>query len=364
MLEGLARAQHIAGHQVTILTSDAYTVDSRYEGELETVQDGIRVIRSRNWIYPLRRYNLDTPFSMASQARNIMPEIDIVHLHEFRTVENLLVTPVAVTHQKPIVLSPHGTLTYSTGRSKIKSLWDRWLSPGVAKHIWHVIALAQSELKDAGATWQQFKHQPEFSIVPNGVHPAEYANLPDSQPFREKYNLGDTPVVLFMGRLHQRKGVDVLAKAFKQANLAGVKLLIAGPDEGMLPLLKSLADETIILTGFLGGDERLQALSTADLFVLPALGEGLSMAVLEAMASGLPVLLSEGCNLPEAVDANAGKIVPVDADALASALEGMLTDSVALSRMGENAKMLIQQKFTWESIITQMDAVYQSCIAG
>lgn len=360
MLEGLAQAQFKAGHSVTVLTSDAYSLDAAYQGELDTVQEGIRVIRSRNWIYPLRRYNLDTPFSMTSRAKGIMPDVDIVHLHEFRTVENLLVTPIAEQHNKAIVLSPHGTLTYSTGRSALKSLWDKWLSPRIAHRIQHVITLAESEFVDAQQTWEQFSKQPDFSIIPNGVNFAQYANLPDESDFREKYNLGDSPIVLFMGRLHQRKGVDVLAKAFKQANLPGVKLVLAGPDEGMLSLLESLADENVILTGFLGGEERLQALASANLFVLPAIGEGLSMAVLEAMASGLPVLLSEGCNLPEAKQSNAGKIVPVDVDSLAEALTDMLSDSDALSQMGENAQNLIREKFTWDIVAKQMDAVYRN----
>lgn len=360
MLEGLAQAQLKADHTVTVLTSDAFSVDSAYQGELDTIQEGIRVIRCRNWIYPLRRYNLDTPFSMTSRAKTIMPEVDIVHLHEFRTVENLLVTSIAEQHNKPIVLSPHGTLTYSTGRSALKSLWDKWLSPRVAKRIQHVMTLAESELEDAQETWKQFSSNPDFSIVPNGVNLAQYTNLPDETHFREKYNLGDSLIVLFMGRLHQRKGVDVLAKAFKQANLPDVKLVIAGPDEGMLPLLESLADENIILTGFLGGEERLSALSSANLFVLPAIGEGLSMAVLEAMASGLPVLLSEGCNLPEASEANAGKIVPVDIDTVAKALEDMLFDSDGLSKMGQNAQNLIREKFTWDIVASQMDAVYKN----
>ena len=359
MLEGLTQAQLSAGHQVTVLTSDAYSLESPYDGNLDEIRNGIRVIRCRNWFYPLRRYNLDTPFSMASQARKIIPKIDIVHLHEFRTVENLLVTPIAAQHNKPVVLSPHGTLTYSTGRSQLKSLWDKWLSPRVAKHIQHVIALAQSELDDAQKTWQQFSTRPDFSIVPNGVNPAQYNNLPDSHAFREKYNLGDSTVVLFKGRLHQRKGVDVLAKAFKQANLPGAKLVLAGPDEGMRPLLESLADENIILTGFLTGEERLAALASANLFALPAIGEGLSMAVLEAMASGLPVLLSEGCNLPEAAEANAGKIVPVDVDSLANALTNMLSNRETLTQQGKNAQTLIQQKFTWDRIAAQMTAVYE-----
>lgn len=358
MVEGLAQAQLARGHSIIILTTDALSLDERYTGDLDTLHAGIRVIRCPNLIYGLRRYNLDTPFSMSAQAKKIMPSVDIVHLHEFRTVENLLLAPIAAKYHKPIILSPHGTLTYDTGRSLLKSVWDKMLSSRIAPHIKHVVALAQAELEDAQATWSQFASKPDFSIVPNGVNISDYSNLPDATIFREKYHLGDAQIVLFMGRLHQRKGVDILARAFKRANLPNTKLVLAGPDEGMLSTLEGLADETIILTGYLSGEERLSALASADVFALPAIGEGLSMAVLEAMASGLPVLLSHGCNLPEAETAHAGYVVDVDENELASALEKIFSDPHNLQKMGENAQNLIRQKFTWQIVAQQMDDVY------
>lgn len=358
MVEGLAQAQLGRGHQVTVLTTDALSLNNRYTGELDLVQNGIRVIYCPNLIHILRRYNLDTPFSMSATAKNIMPDVDIVHLHEFRTIENLLVTPIASKQNKPIVLSPHGTLTYHTGRSSLKSIWDKMLSPRIASSIRHIVALAQAELDDAKVTWEQFSNTPNFSIVPNGVELGDYDNLPDGTSFREKYQLGDANIVLFMGRLHQRKGVDVLARAFKKANLLNTKLVIAGPDEGMLSTLEALADDTVILTGYLSGSERLSALSSADVFALPAIGEGLSMAVLEAMASGLSVLLSHGCNLPEVADAHAGYVVDVDEHELILALEKLFSDPEKLQQMGHNAQNLIRQKFTWEIVAQQMDDVY------
>ncbi len=358
MVEGLAQAQLGRGHQVTVLTTDALSLNNRYTGELDLVQNGIRVIRCPNLIHAMRRYNLDTPFSMSARAKDIMPDVDIVHLHEFRTVENLLVTPIASKQNKPIVLSPHGTLTYDTGRSWLKSVWDKMLSPRIASSIRHIVALAQAELDDAKVTWEQFSSRPNFSIVPNGVELGDYDNLPDGTSFREKYQLGDANIVLFMGRLHQRKGVDVLARAFKKANLSNTKLVIAGPDEGMLSTLEALADDTVILTGYLSGSERLSALASTDVFALPAIGEGLSMAVLEAMASGLPVLLSHGCNLPEVADVQAGYVVDVDEQELILALEKLFSDRENLQQMGHNAQNLIRQKFTWEIVAQQMDDVY------
>lgn len=363
MLEGLAQAQLAQGHQVTVLTTDAYSLEQSFQGNLVENLNGVQVIRCPNRIYPLRRFNLSTPQGIRQQAQSLIPQVDIIHLHEFRTVENVLVSPITTKHSKPIVLSPHGTLTYSTGRSLSKSVWDKIISPQIAKHIQHVVSLADAEQVDAQALWQQFSNsRPAFSVIPNGVNLSDYDNLPDGSTFREKYHLGDDRIILFMGRLHQRKGVDLLAKAFKQANLPNTKLVFAGSDDGMQAILETLINEHIILTGFLNGDERLAALAAADIFVLPAIGEGISMASLEAMAAAVPAVLSTGCNLPEVAEVNAGLVIEPTIANLTDALQDMFSDNAQLEQMGENARNLIAQKFTWDKIASQLEAVYNSLI--
>lgn len=368
MTEGLTQALVKRGHQVTVLTTDAFSleesleksVEQSFSGTMEEIREGVRIMRVPNQIYGLRRYNLSTPFAMKKLAEKIMPSVDIVHLHEFRTIENLLVAPIAAKMNKPLILSPHGTLTYGTGRSTLKTVWDKLLSPRIAKHIQHVIALAEPELEDTQALWPHFGNsETQFSIIANGVNPDDFANLPDATLFREKYNLGDAQILLFMGRLHQRKGVEVLARAFLQADIPNTKIIFAGPDEGMRDTLEALADNRFVFTGFISGEERLAALAAANLFALPATGEGLSMAVLEAMAAGLPVLLSHGCNLPEAQTANAGLVIDPQIETLTQALKTLFADSDSLAKMGKNARNLIHGRFTWQQIAEKMEAVYQ-----
>jgi glycosyltransferase involved in cell wall biosynthesis len=355
-VEGLAKAQAAQGYHVTVLTTDALSLDSRLVAG-EDIQEGIRVIRAKNWFYALRRYNLSTPFQLGSIAEKLLPQMDIVHLHEFRTVENLLAVPLAAQLNKPLILSPHGTINRQTGRSNLKMLWDKLLSPRIAPKISHILALAEAELDDIQSLWPQFgKTKTTFSVIPNGVNLGHFANLPSPAAFREKYGLGDARIILFMGRLHERKGLEALTKAFLQANLPNSKLVLAGPDEGMRSTLESLANEDVILTGYLSGEERLAALASASIFALPATGEGLSMAVLEAMAAGLPVLLSHGCNLPEAETAHAGRVISPDVDSLKTALQEMFSGDLA--EMGKNARQLIHERFTWEQVVTQIDKVY------
>lgn len=365
-VEGMATSLVQRGHEITILTTDAFNQQRRYAGANDEVIDGVHVLRRPNVLPGLRgRYNLSTPRSMKKTAEAILHSFDVLHVHEFRTLENLLVTPVAAKLGKPIVLSPHGTLILSTGRGNFKSLWDRLLSPAIALRIDHVIALTQSELADAQSLWTRFGKRPRptrFSVIPNGVDLGSFNRRELAAEFRHRYQLGDAPTALFMGRLQKRKGVDVLIKAFKAADLAGSRLLIVGPDEGMMPVLKALAggDKRIVFTGYLEGDERLGALAAGDIFALPATGEGQPMAALEAMAAGMPALLSPGCNLDEAEEAGAGYVVATTADAFAAKLRLCLADCDLRRKMGQRARQLADERYAWDGVAERLEAVYMS----
>lgn len=169
---------------------------------------------------------------------------------------------------------------------------------------------------------------------------------------------------LFMGRLHPRKGVVALVEAFREANISSARLVIAGPDEGALAAVRPLLDGRITLTGYLGGQERLAALAAADVLALPAVGEGLPMVVLEAMAAGRPVIVSPGCYLPEAAQYGAGLEVEPAVEPLAAALEALLCNADLRARMGAAAQVLARTRFAWDNIARQMETVYQEMIEG
>jgi glycosyltransferase involved in cell wall biosynthesis len=359
-VEGMARALARRGHSVTILTTDALDQTHRYSGHRDETVDGVRVVRVPNLSPWLRgKANLSTPFGMRGAARALLPQIDVVHCHEFRTLENLLVTPFAQSLGKPLVLSPHGTLTQATGRGGLKAAWDKVLSPAVARRFNAVVGLTEDEAQEAQTFWEGFGAQADFSVVPNGVDPQEYEGLAGREAFRERYGLGDAPVCLFMGRLHPRKGVGLLVEAFQKADVPEARLVIAGPDEGMLAHIETIADERVVMTGYLGGAERLAALAGADMLALPAVGEGLPMVVLEAMAAGLPVVVSPGCNLPEAAQHGAGIEVEAAVEPLARALNKLLRDSDLRREMGEKARRLVRERFTWDAAAEQFEQLYQ-----
>ena len=367
-VEGMATALAGRGHEVTVLTTDALDQQGRVIATQEETIDGLRVVRRPNALPWLRgRWNLSTPRGMKRSAEAILPAIDLLHVHEFRTLENLLVTPVAQRLNAPVALSPHGTLNLHTGRGALKSAWDRLLSPGIARRIDQVIALSEAERAEAEALWQQFgpRRKPtRFSVIPNGVELGAFDGPALAASFRRRYRLGAAPTALFMGRLQERKGIDVLIEAFKAADVEDARLLIVGPDEGMLPALQALADNDprIIFTGYLEGDARLGALAASDVFALPATGEGQPMAALEAMAAGLPALLSPGCNLDEVAEAGAGFVAEARAEAFAEGLRRLLGDAGLRAEMGAEARALAKERYDWDGIAKRLEAVYRSLL--
>ncbi len=352
---GLATAQAHAGHQVTVLTTDSQAPGERSNLPRETI-DNVAVIRCRNRIGLLRHINLSSPVGLQRTLAELMASSnppEVVHCHELRTVENLLGTPIAAAHGIPLIVSPHGTLPRDTGRSMVKRAWDMLFGQVLAQRFNGLIALTDSEAEIARGWWQSLGvPMPPLAVIPNGV------DMPGMPVARSKRR-ADSPTVIFVGRLHERKGIQFLIPAFAQAingqALSGARLLIVGPDEGMLLPARRLAAETgiadrVIFTGLLTGTARDEALANADLFVLPAVGEGLSIAALEAMAVGLPVILTPGCNLPEAETRGAGLIVPREVPALADAIRSLLLNPAQRTVMGDSGRRWMQESFAWSTV--------------
>jgi glycosyltransferase involved in cell wall biosynthesis len=366
----LATPQAEAGHQVTVLTTDALTHRQRIKHPHETI-DGVRVIRCSNLLYAVRgRLNFSTAFGMWGAWGRLTPPPDVIHTHELRTTENLLLTLRGV--RMPVVLSPHGTLPYGTGRGGLKRGWDALIGRQLLRRIDHVAALTANEAAEAVHLWATLGlPSPAVTVIPNGVTPdAERDHRkPNLAAFRAQYALGKGRVVLFLGRLHERKGLQFLIPAFAQAagSDSEARLLIVGPDDGMAAEARRLVtahglSERVVFTDMLTGADKAAALAVADVFALPAVGEGLSMAALEALAAGVPIIVTPGCNLPEVEERGAGLLVTREVEPLAAALRTLLGDPQRRREMGKRGRAWAEAAFAWPSIVARLDALYRGLI--
>ena len=164
------------------------------------------------------------------------------------------------------------------------------------------------------------------------------------------------------------KGLDLLVRAFAELSkpLSNVKLVIVGPDDGYLPSLKKLIADLeisneVLFTGHLYGEDKVEAYVDADVFVLPSVYEIFGNVVLEACACGTPVIVTDRCGIADAINGQAGLVVPYDKEQLRQALLHMLSDDEIRLQFGEKGKLLVRQRFSWEKIAEQIENVYQRC---
>ncbi len=363
---GLSTALVARGHTITVITTDAGDNNARVL-PAESIEDGVRVVRCRNRLPWLRRVNLSSPAGMDRMLQDILSDADVLHVHELRTVENLIALAAARRFGVPVVLSPHGTLPYAAGRGGIKRGWDWLFGRWMVRSVDHVLALTADEASEARSLWRRqgiSLSESQVSIVSNGVDAESFAALPPGKAFRERWDIpGDAGLVLFLGRLHERKGVHHLIDAL--ALMPETWLAVVGPDEGQLAALQAQAERSgvrtrVFFAGLLTGQEKLAALAAADVLALPAVGEGLPMVVLEAMAAGLPVAVSDGCHLPEAIAAGAAvRLEPLTGRAIAAVLLPLLADPRRRQAMAEQGRKLIAGRYAWSQVAATVEDVYR-----
>jgi glycosyltransferase involved in cell wall biosynthesis len=296
-------------------------------------------------------------------------KFDLVHIHELWSHPHLAASRAARKSGKPYVVTVHGGLepwaiNHKALKKKVYSVLfqRRILQKAAALH-----AITLGETKHIRA----FGVDNRILMIPNGINPEEFQNLPSRWELTQFYpRLAGKQVVLFLGRLHPIKGLDILARAFgKIARGRGdLCLLVVGPDsEGyQAEVVKILTVEgaldKAIFAGMLTGHEKLAALGGADVFVLSSYSEGFSMAILEAISCGLPVIVTHQCHFPEVAEARAGLVIEPDVEQLAAALENLLNEPELRQEMGSNGRRLLAEKFTWDKVADQIIEMYKEVI--
>lgn len=207
----------------------------------------------------------------------------------------------------------------------------------------------------------------QTALIPNGISAQAFANLPDRSLFYQHFShLRHKTLILFLGRIDPKKGLDVLALAFAKVNrlFPHTHLVVAGPDSihftetAKSYFAKAQCLRAVTFTGMLSGDLKYAALAAAQLYVSPSYSEGFSMSVLEGMAAGLPCVITENCNFPEAKTANAAFVVSAQAQAIGEALIACLQHPLQAQQMGSRAKAFVHQNYTWESAAQKLLATY------
>jgi glycosyltransferase involved in cell wall biosynthesis len=308
--------------------------------------------------FPIGRLKWFMDRSLDRRLEGLIREAAIVHIHGLWREYSVLASRLCRKHGKPYVISAHGMLqpwTLNNGKWKKRAYLSAVELP-VLRGAAGLRALTRTETDD----YRRLGLQNPVKVVPNGVDVP--AGISPDEFLNAFPGLAGRRLILFLGRIHPKKGIDILCRAWAhlEKDLPDVQLVIAGPDEGdtlsdLTELIRTLGiDNRVTFTGLLRGPTKWSALAASTLFVLPSHSEGFSVSILEALGCGLPVLVSHNCNFPEITETACGWEIDADEGQLINALAGALRESPEiLSARAGNGRRLVATRYTWAAIGTR-----------
>lgn len=356
----MARAMARLGHEVAIATTDFSPSAGRAEPRIAP-EPGLSL-----HVFPIgfpRRWLASWPL------RRALPELvraaDVVDIHSLYLFHSWAAGTLCRRLGVPYFVRPHGTLDpvihrRHRWRKRVMELWfqDRLLRDAATIHY-----TSAEEMRLA----EPFVHGAPGVVVPLGLDLAEYSAPPPAGAFRRRHpEIGQRPILLFLGRLNFKKGLDVLIEAVARVAAAGIDahLVIAGPDGGMEAAARGWVSSAGLearttFTGMLTGADKLAAFADAALFVLPSLSENFGIAVVEAMACGTPVLVSDRVNIWREIVADGGGLAEApNADSFAAAMTGLLQDEPHRLAMGRAALASVARRYQWSAIAPDLERIY------
>jgi glycosyltransferase involved in cell wall biosynthesis len=368
MIRTMARALIQAGVDVDVATTDDNGPDRVNVSYSEpVVEEGVcyryfpRQTRFYTFSWPLTRW-------LALHLR----EYDLLHIHGLFSYPAMPAAYFASRYKIPYIVRPFGVLNrwgIQNRRPLLKKLSLRLIENRIlagAAAVHYTSEQEHLEAAELGVTQRAV-------IIPNVADGAAASKGYSAGWLRSKHpQLADHKIILFLSRLDPKKGLDLLLPAFARgrAKCSQTKLVVVGNgDPAFIAGLRGQAtrlgiDADVVWTGFLVGDEKWAALADADMFVLPSYSENFGISAVEAMISGLPVVVSDQVAIHrEIAAAGAGLVVPCKVKELAEALIKLINNPQLSSLMGKNGKSLVQKEFSLESVTGRLIALYAEILS-
>jgi glycosyltransferase involved in cell wall biosynthesis len=353
----MANAVAARGHQVSIFTTNyGAPLAGRLSAD-ETVD--IRV-------FPVQWPTDWKPsIPMAHFLVEAMDNYDVIHLHSLYLFHDWVGGILAQRARIPYIVRPHGLLDpYIWERHRPrKRLVEVLFQTRVLNHAAAIHYTSELEREISGP----YAGTAPSRVVPLGVSLENLEHLPDPQSFHRRFpETAGKRIVLFLGRVHRKKGLDLLVPAFAAARRVtpDLHLVIAGPDDGALTTtIEQVAahgiGEAVTFTGMLTGIDKLAAFGAASMFVLPSYSENFGIAVVEAMAAGLPCIVSSQVNIHRDISGQGGIVVPCEVAPLARAVGELAADPARARAMGIEARATARRLYDWANVAASLEKFYE-----
>jgi glycosyltransferase involved in cell wall biosynthesis len=357
------------GHEVTVYTTDA--LDNKSRATIQsypTYIEGIKTYYFRNLSnYLTYKYHLPLPLEMPFRIKKEVKKFNIIHLHGYRHSLNVLMHHYAKKYRIPYVLKAGGSLPRIHSMHGRKRIFDIFFGYRILKDADKIIARNKREV-------EQYKNmgvnEDRIEVIPAGINTSKYDNLPQKGAFRRKYSIRDEEkVVLYLGRIHRIKGLDLLVRTFAGLlkKFDDVRLAIVGPDDGFMSVLRRYiqnlrVDNKILFTGPLYERDKLEAYVDADAYVLPSRYEIFGITILEAWACSTPVIVTDRCGIADLVK-KVGYVVEYDENQLQDAIFKILSDEELRKRLGAEGRKLVREEFNWDRVVGKIERLYETVLA-
>jgi glycosyltransferase involved in cell wall biosynthesis len=359
-VHGLCRSLAARGHELQVFTTNRDGPGITATPIATPVDlDGVQI---QYFPCPLIRRLYWAP-ALGQALHHAIGKVDIVHLHTVFLWPTWAAARAARSAEVPYVLSPRGMLVKDliARRSRLaKSAWIHLIErsnveQAAALHL--TSELERTELECFG--WQL----PRLAVIPNAIDEPISANGNIASDVEAIAS--EQPLVLFLGRLSWKKGLDRLLHAFAHTQF-GILAVVGPDDENFAPKLVKLAaelriaDRVRILPRTVIGSEKERLFAAARLFVLPSYSENFGNTVLEAMRRGLPVVVTPEVGAAEIVrESGAGFVVAGEPELLSSAIRLLIADLDLARSMGDAGRQHAA-RFTWDHVAMQMEDLYNS----
>ena len=359
----LAAAQTLLGGRAAILTQDSLEESNAFHAA-HAVQNSASVPRFS--VEPPSRRDILAGGDSSGGISRALVGTDLVHLHGLWDPLLFCVAATARRMGKPYVVAPHGMVD---PWSLAQKPWKKRIALALRYRAFLNGAAFIHALNDAEAGFlRDLGVVSPIETIPNGIFLDEIDGDGETggDYFQEKFGWPGEKTLLFLGRLHWKKGLDILAEAF--AKLAEhdsqARLVVAGPDDGQREMFQRQINEhglsdRVAVPGPIYGREKYRALRDAAIFVLPSRQEGFSIAILEALACGTPVVISKGCHFSEVAAHAAGVIAELSSTRHAAAYRDLLEHRDLARRMGAAGRELVASRYTWRAVARRSIETYE-----
>ncbi|MEM2292295.1 MAG: glycosyltransferase family 4 protein [Candidatus Bathyarchaeia archaeon] len=359
------------GHEVVVYTTDAKDFHSRIK-MISGNTEGIKVQYFKNIsLVFIRKLKLFITPQVISSARKEVKKFDLIHLHEYRSFQNVIIHHYAHKWKIPYILQAHGSIPRIGSWKKLKIIYDIFFGYRLLRDASKVIALSRFEA-------EQYRRmgvpKDKVVIIPNGIDLSEYSNLPPKGFFKNKYNIPEEKkIILYLGRIHRIKGIDFLIKAYayltEEIGYKDAILIIAGPDDGYLNEAKTLTktlniEDSVMFTGPLYGRDKLEAYVDAEFYVLPSRYETFPMTVLETYACAKPVIASNLGGLKDLVlNGETGLLFETgNFRQLAENMFYLLNNEEKTLEIGLNGRAFVEKNFSIERVVDNLERLYNEVV--